>query len=130
MRSKDAVTTRMESLLSKPPSKVGLRLKSEVDLAHSFKIGRWQIRKSLEDLAEKGILVKKRGSGTYVRKIPEFQMDSDINRSLSFEYISPEDLFTDPNVADNPAPLQLSTASGLSLQASSEHAHLNQNMQK
>lgn len=48
-----------------------MRLRSEEDLAALLKTGRRRIRDSLIELERKGVLVRRRGSGTYLRCIPE-----------------------------------------------------------
>ena len=61
----------LEYALSRPPSSAGLRLRSERDLAALFKTDHFKVRKSLSELVRKGVLVRRHGSGTYVRKVPK-----------------------------------------------------------
>jgi len=56
--------------ISQPPSAVGARLRSELELAQSLGAGRWKVREALGGLVRQGVLVRRRGSGTYVRKVP------------------------------------------------------------
>jgi len=56
--------------LSRPPCKAGMRLRSERDLAALFRIDRMKIRESLDRFVRKGVLVRRRGSGTFVRTVP------------------------------------------------------------
>jgi DNA-binding LacI/PurR family transcriptional regulator len=65
------IRSYLESMLSQPPTMVGLRLRPELDLAKMFGVSRWQIRGCVDNLIEKGILARQRGSGTYVCRIPE-----------------------------------------------------------
>lgn len=67
---RDNISIAIESALAHKPTEVGDRLRSEDDLAAVFKVGRWKLRKSVDQLVCKGILVRRRGSGTYVEKIP------------------------------------------------------------
>ena len=67
----------LEYALSRPPSSAGLRLRSERDLAALFETDHFKVRKSLSELVRKGVLVRRHGSGTYVRKVPK------ISRSFS-----------------------------------------------
>jgi hypothetical protein len=67
----------LEYALSKPPSSAGLRLRSERDLAALLETDHFKVRKSLSELVRKGVLVRRHGSGTYVRKVPK------VTRSIS-----------------------------------------------
>ena len=66
----DSIYNGIQYGLSRPPAAVGKRLRSEQELATLLSVGRWRIRESITQLVEQGILVRRRGSGTYVRKIP------------------------------------------------------------
>lgn len=59
----------MEYILSRPPSQVGKRLRSERELAKALKIDRSIIQKVFDQFVEKGYLARRHGSGTYVRKV-------------------------------------------------------------
>ena len=61
----------IEYALSRPPSSAGRRIRSERNLAALLKTDHYKIRKSLSELVHKGVLVRRQGSGTYVRKVPE-----------------------------------------------------------
>ena len=58
------------SALVSRPSRVGMRLRSEPILALQLGVSRKSIRCALDRLAARGILVRRHGSGTYVRKVP------------------------------------------------------------
>ena len=47
--------------------KIGVRIPSEHDLAKNYKIGRPTVREATEFLVRKGLLFRKRGSGTFVK---------------------------------------------------------------
>ena len=61
----------LEYALSRPPSSAGLRLRSERDLAALLETDHFKVRKSLSELVRRGVLVRRHGSGTYVRKVPK-----------------------------------------------------------
>jgi len=79
----DKITETIQYSLSLPPCESGRRLKSERELAKMFRVGESRIRSSLEQLVREGILFRRRGSGTFVRRvakapecIPEPMFDS------------------------------------------------------
>ncbi|MFA5865062.1 MAG: substrate-binding domain-containing protein [Phycisphaerae bacterium] len=92
----NGITGVMKFALSQTPSTMGRRIRSEIELATIFKTGRWKVRSSIENLVEKGILVRRKGSGTYVRKIPEISPEERRYISETFKAISPDLLFADP----------------------------------
>jgi DNA-binding LacI/PurR family transcriptional regulator len=57
--------------LSASPTRAGLRLIPERDLAAAMGIARNQIRHALDNLVDLQILTRKQGSGVYVRKVPD-----------------------------------------------------------
>lgn len=61
----------LRQTLSHQPSQVGMRLQSEEKLASELKIGRRQIRDAINKLVDDGVLVRQRGSGTFVRQLPK-----------------------------------------------------------
>lgn len=67
----DKLTDAIQYTLSRPPSAAGRRLKSERELASLLNVGESLVRKSLNQLANKGILVRRRGSGTFVRRVAD-----------------------------------------------------------
>ena len=59
-------------------------------------MGRWRVRKSIDELEKKGILVRRHGSGTYVQRIPD---NNNFDTALSHAttgLLPPESLFTSP----------------------------------
>ena len=48
----------------------GTRIPSEHQLAETFKLGRPTVRQATDALIQRGILTRRRGSGTYVRNVP------------------------------------------------------------
>ncbi len=65
----DKITETIQYTLSQPPCESGRRLKSERELAKMFRVGESRIRSSLEQLVREGILFRRRGSGTFVRRV-------------------------------------------------------------
>lgn len=55
--------------LGRAPSRAGLRLRSERELARRLGVTLYEIHASLDELVQQGCLVRRHGSGTYVRKI-------------------------------------------------------------
>jgi len=48
----------------------GARIPSEHDLASKYGIGRPTVRQATDSLIQRGVLVRRRGSGTFVRSVP------------------------------------------------------------
>lgn len=67
----NGIARMVEYLLSRSPSAAGLRLKSQRDLGELFGVHESQIRKALERLVKKGLLVRRRGSGSFVRRVAD-----------------------------------------------------------
>ena len=67
---KNRLAQVVEYTLSQKPARVGLRLRGENELAALFGVSRMRLRRSLDQLVERGILVRYHGSGTYLRRIP------------------------------------------------------------
>jgi DNA-binding LacI/PurR family transcriptional regulator/biotin operon repressor len=61
----------LRQTLSQSPSQVGMRLQSEEKLASELGIGRRQIRDAINQLVDDGVLIRQRGSGTFVRQLPK-----------------------------------------------------------
>lgn len=66
------LTGTLQYSLSRPPAIAGKRLRSERELASLFDVGEAQIRKALSRLVDDGVLIRRRGSGTFVRRIAEY----------------------------------------------------------
>jgi DNA-binding LacI/PurR family transcriptional regulator len=56
--------------LAAAPHALGHRLKPELQLCEVFGLGRWQTRAVLDRLVKKGVITRRRGSGTFVKRIP------------------------------------------------------------
>lgn len=66
-----AVAAAIEAVLCEPPSQAGMRLRPERELCGELKVSRVTLRRALEALVTRGILARRHGSGTYVRKLPQ-----------------------------------------------------------
>jgi GntR family transcriptional regulator len=49
----------------------GERVPSEISLSESYRIGRPTVRQALDLLQRKGLVLKRKGSGTFVREVPK-----------------------------------------------------------
>lgn len=67
----DPLAMALRQTLSHVPSQVGLRLQSEEKLATELGVGRRQVREAINELVDEGVLVRQRGSGTFVRQLPK-----------------------------------------------------------
>jgi DNA-binding LacI/PurR family transcriptional regulator/DNA-binding transcriptional regulator YhcF (GntR family) len=56
--------------LTRPPAAAGQRLINERQLAQMLGANRMTIRRSLDELEKQGLIIRRHGSGTYIRKIP------------------------------------------------------------
>ncbi len=77
------LTSVLRAMLSRPPVVTGVRLRSERELAEILKVGRKRVRVLLEDLVAEGVLVRRHGSGTYVRRVPIRSIDDLISDAES-----------------------------------------------
>jgi DNA-binding LacI/PurR family transcriptional regulator len=76
------LTSEMSWLLSQPPTCVGAKLQPEEDLANSLGLPRRLVREAITFFTDKGVLVRRQGSGTYVRRIHSHP--ADCNESKTF----------------------------------------------
>lgn len=67
IRLSDQITKRIQQLIHDQNLLVGDRLPSERDLAELFGVSRPPIREAIRTLASQGLLITKRGGGTYVQ---------------------------------------------------------------
>jgi DNA-binding LacI/PurR family transcriptional regulator len=88
----------LEQLLAKSPSKAGQRLCSERELAGRLSVDRMKVQKAFELLVEKGILARRHGSGTFVRKVPQIPGKA-AKVKWGDRVLGAEDLFAKPSAA-------------------------------
>jgi DNA-binding LacI/PurR family transcriptional regulator len=77
--SESKIYERLRMAFARPPAAAGRRLKSEPALAKLMGLKRTQLRKVLDRFVEDGVLVRRHGSGTFLRKaleIPEFTSEA------------------------------------------------------
>lgn len=64
----DILTTAIQQSLSRPTVAPGMRLHSDRELARRLQVGVSVVRTSLQELERKGLVTRRQGSGTYVRR--------------------------------------------------------------
>lgn len=72
----DQVSAEIEKRIHEGVYVSSQKLPSEYDLAKEFDCSRLTIRKAIDDLITKNILVKRRGKGSYVMSQPKFKADA------------------------------------------------------
>ncbi len=70
LKSSEQFTSFLEYALSQPPSAAGLKVKSYRALSKEFNLSHSLVKTSLTQLEKKGIILRRHGSGTYVRRVP------------------------------------------------------------
>ncbi len=98
----ESLLPALEYTLSQPPAQVGMRLRTEQDLAEQLGISRWRLRSLLSQLVERGVLARRQGSGTYIRKVP-----TGVERAVPGVPIRPEQIFAHAPDEDRPAQSRL-----------------------
>lgn len=82
------IIERLQTAFSRPPAAAGRRLKSEPVLADLLGVKRAQLRKILDKFVEDGILIRRHGSGTFLRKVLEIPETARENAKSSFDPFS------------------------------------------
>lgn len=67
----------MSWILSQPPTCIGARLRPEEELANALGLTRRQVRQAIGYFTDKGVLVRRQGSGTYVRRVHSHPADQE-----------------------------------------------------
>lgn len=93
-----------EQLLAMPPSRAGKRLCSERELSSRLGVDRMKIQRSFDVLVDKGILARRPGSGTFVRKVPKSTQKS-TRFNFGKKALSTNDLFAE--LSSTPIPRQI-----------------------
>ena len=86
-----------EFCLSQSPSRSGIQLQSEPELARLLNEGRQKIRRVLNDLVERGYLTRRHGSGTFVRKVYPIPTELNPEKLLREAQLLPENIFQPEN---------------------------------
>ncbi len=87
----------MSWILSQPPTCVGARIRPEEELANELGITRRIVREAIKLYTEKGVLVRRQGSGTYVRRVHSHPTDTPESKAFGLTH---EDMFTDLTTTD------------------------------
>ena len=66
----EEIAATLVDLLSSENVRAGMRLRSVRDLADIFGTDFWRVHRAIQQLTERGILAKRHGSGTFVRRVP------------------------------------------------------------
>lgn len=68
---RDQVASRIRELLTQEAYRTGDKLLSERKLAERFEVNHQTVRAALAQLDEEGLIERRRGSGTFVRELPQ-----------------------------------------------------------
>jgi len=90
-------TLAVKRLLSQPPCRAGMRLRPEEELVRVLQLGRRQVRKILGELEAEGIVVRRKGSGTYLRQVPGPAGNDDPNGREALLSLRAHDLLVSPD---------------------------------
>jgi len=71
---RDQITETLRSFISLKRGERPVRIEAERDLAERLNVSRLSLRSAIETLVDEGLLLKKRGSGTYILPVPRPQM--------------------------------------------------------
>lgn len=86
------ISTAIESAMRAYSPPLGSRLTPEQDLAKTLGVGRFHIRRAMDELVDKGLVFRRRGSGTYIKALPE-RVVAEAESSGEGLSINPEHLF-------------------------------------
>ncbi len=89
--------TEMSWILSQPPTSVGARLRPEEELASALGLTRRQVREAIKVYTDKGVLVRRQGSGTYVRRVHSHPADAPESTTFGLTH---EHMFMDLQTSD------------------------------
>lgn len=71
MRISDQVVMKLQALIEERHMKKGDRLPAERQLATSLGVSRPSLREAIQQLNSQGVLISRRGDGTYIQQLPE-----------------------------------------------------------
>lgn len=89
IKTKD-LTACVQEALSQFPSRVGQQLKTDRELAELFNVEYWRVRYSLRQLEKRGVLSRRQGSGTFLRRVSKPVEQAGVIEALPLD---PEALF-------------------------------------
>ena len=78
-RQSDRLTSSLRAALSRPPAQAGERLLSERQLASRLNVTHARVRRAIRTLVDEGVLVQRRGDGTYIRCLPRSQAHAQLS---------------------------------------------------
>ncbi len=67
----DLLALALERTLAQSRIPLGTRLRTEQQIANRLSISRWRLRDALNMLVDRGLISRQRGSGTYLRQLPD-----------------------------------------------------------
>lgn len=86
------LVNEMSWILSQPPTRIGARLRPEEELANELGLTRRIVREAITLFTDKGVLVRRQGSGTYVRRVHSHPADAVESKTFGLTH---EQLFMD-----------------------------------
>lgn len=124
--SDNKITAVIESAMRVYSPPLGSKLIPEQDLAKAFGVGRFQIRRAMDELVDKGLITRRRGSGTYIKALPDIAVVKP-NSSRGKFSINPEQLFDSMQAASinrpekDPASLRIGLWSDIAVMPATHH---------
>ncbi|MFZ4683398.1 MAG: GntR family transcriptional regulator [Terrimicrobiaceae bacterium] len=88
--SAEEIADTLVHLLSSGQARAGMRLRSLRDLAETFSTEYRRVRSAIVSLTERGILAKRQGSGTFIRRLPgaaDAGKPNPVSRKLKVEQV-------------------------------------------
>ncbi|MBL4699638.1 MAG: substrate-binding domain-containing protein [Phycisphaeraceae bacterium] len=76
----------MSWLLSQPPTCVGAKVRPEEEFANELGLTRRQVREAITFFTDKGVLIRRQGSGTYVRRVHSHRADATESRTFGLTH--------------------------------------------
>jgi GntR family transcriptional regulator len=120
----DVIRTKLREAIVSGEFPLGTKLPNEEQLCDRFSVSRVTIREAVRGLIEDGYVVRRQGSGTYVRRRPSLRNSLDTNFSYS-EYLAGAGVRTDRQVLDaQMVPADAETAQALAIAVGTEVAEL------
>ena len=89
-----ALMDRLTRSLSQPAARIGSRLRSERELAAALGVGRRRVAWAIGKLAQQGVVARRVGDGTYLRRMPTAIKDESGTTGAHAGIIPHEQLFT------------------------------------
>lgn len=84
MKVSDQLVEQLQQLIAEQNLKVGDRLPAERSLAQQLDTSRPSLREAIQQLNSRGLLISRRGDGTYVQQLPEQWSQHNIVDPINF----------------------------------------------